>query len=112
MALARGRVPAAPGRGLADWLLLPAWGAATLLAGHGALFVLWGFTAEPSDTVPADTLSWYSRFWGPWFVLGGLLFLAAALVHLRRRGTRTAVLASVLGAVGGLAVAAAATLGG
>ena len=111
LALARGRVPALRGRDLTDWLLLPAFGAAAMLAGHGALFIVWGLTSKPSEQVPADTLAWYGRFWGPWFLLGGLLFLAPAVVHLRRRrGRRAAALASALGAAGGLLVAAAAAV--
>lgn len=112
IALARGRGPTWRGRDTTDWLPLPAWGAATALGGHGLLFIVWGLIAEPSEKMPADTLDWYAAFWGPWFLLGGLLFLAAALVHQRRRSGRpVARRAGLLGAAGGLLLALAAALG-
>jgi hypothetical protein len=112
LALVRGRGPVVRGRDTTDWLPLPAWGAAAALAGHGLVFIAWGLTAAPSAKMPTDTLDWYAAFWGPWFLLGGLLFGAAALVHQRRRaGSRTARLAGLAGAGGGLLVAVAAALG-
>ena len=51
---------------------------------------------------------WYVRFWGPWFLLGGLLFMTAGWAYMRNSSNRRiAVGASVLGGLGGLAAVAA-----
>ncbi len=105
LALALTRPRRAPG-----WLLLlPAWGAGALLAGHGLEFVSFGaLTAAGVFPRSAQTL-WYALMWGPWFLLGGVLFMAAGWAYLRADPARrtSAVLASGLGAFAGAAVAAA-----
>jgi hypothetical protein len=91
------------------WLLLaPAWGAGTLLAGHGALFVSLGALAALHGSPPPSEVRWYALWWGPWFVLGGGAVHGGGLVLLRRApDRRMGVAASALGALGGLAVAGA-----
>lgn len=98
------RLPRVGGASVPAWLpLVPAWGAGTLLAGHGGLFVGFGL-----DSTAGTDAYWYVRFWGPWFSLGGILFMAAAWFYLRGSADRPiAVVASVVGGLGGLAVAAA-----
>jgi len=93
------------------------WGAAVLLVWHGLLFVIGGVLVE-SGVVAVDpalrTISrWYLYLWGPWFVLGGLAFGAAAWVYVRtsadRRGGRVA---GWVGGLGALGVSVIALLGG
>jgi hypothetical protein len=89
-------------------LLIPAWGAGALLAGHGALFVGVGLLAAAGVIEPTAEVRWYALFWGPWFLLGGLLFMAAGRSYLRRSpDRRLGAAASALGALGGLLAAAA-----
>jgi hypothetical protein len=97
------------GRAIPGWLLLlPTWGAGTLLAGHGGLFVGFGALAATGAYALTPEVRWYSLFWGPWFVLGGVLFMAAGLAYLRGSpDRRVGTVASALGALGGLAVTAA-----
>jgi hypothetical protein len=58
-------------------LLVLAWGAGTLLAWHGGLFVgagslmLGGFISDPGSSGLWAVIRWYTFLWGPWFVLGG-----------------------------------------
>lgn len=102
------RLPFAGGKKVPGWALLTAaWGAGALLAGHGGLFVGFGvLDASGSAQTPGGL--WYLFFWGPWFMIGGVLFMAAGWSFMRRSpNRRTAVTASVLGAVGGLAAAGA-----
>jgi hypothetical protein len=91
------------------WLLLtPAWGAGTLLAGHGGIFVSFGVLAASGVIEPTSEVLWYSLFWGPWFMTGGILFMLAGRAYLRRLSDRRAgMTASVLGALGGLGAAGA-----
>lgn len=103
------RLPFVGGKKVPSWvLLIPAWGAGTLLAGHGALFVSFGVLAASDVLEPTSEVRWYALFWGPWFMLGGILFIAAGRSYLRRSSERrTGVIASVLGALGGLVAAGA-----
>ena len=95
-----------------DWMLLVlAWGAGTLLAWHGGLFVgagslmLGGFISDPGSSGLWAVIRWYTFLWGPWFVLGGILFAAASWSYLRGLPDRRVGLAfSVLGVLGGLGV--------
>jgi Protein of unknown function (DUF3995) len=89
-------------------LVFCGWGAAVLLVWHGLLFVIGGVLVE-SGVVTVDptlrTISrWYLYLWGPWFVLGGLAFGAAAWAYVRtsadRRGGRIAGLVGGCGALG------------
>jgi hypothetical protein len=77
------------------------WGAAVLLVWHG-LLVESGLVAI--DPALRTVSRWYLYLWGPWFVLGGLAFAAAAWVYVRtsadRRGGRVAGLVGGLGALG------------
>lgn len=103
-------LPAIGGRPVPHWLLLtPAWGAGAVLAGHGGLFIAFGVIAAGNPEGLTSEVLWYSLFWGPWFLLGGILFMAAGAAYLRtltecRRG---GVAASVLGALGGMGVTGA-----
>lgn len=103
------RLPLLGGKRVPGRLLLaPAWGAGTLLAGHGGLFVGLGVLRASGPGARTSALLWYSLFWGPWFMLGGILFMAAGWSYLRRSPDRRALVpASVLGALGGLAAAGA-----
>lgn len=103
------RLPFVGGKKVPGWMLLtPAWGAGTLLAGHGGLFVGFGVLGASRANTRTSASLWYLVFWGPWFMVGGILFMAAGWSYLRRSpDRRTAVTASVLGALGGFAVAGA-----
>lgn len=51
---------------------------------------------------------WYTFLWGPWFVLGGVLFAAAGWSYLRGLADRrTGLFFSALGVLGGLGVSVA-----
>lgn len=107
-------VPVVRGWTVPIWLpVLPAFGAGGLLVGHGALFSSFGLRALLGSLEPTSEVLWYSLFWGPWFMTGGILFALAAAGYLRRaseRGTlrrRLGVLAAVAGVTGGLIAAAA-----
>ena len=72
------------GRTIPHWILLAgAWGGGALLVLHGADFVaqgalaLGGFVDVPAS-VPLAAVRWSTLLWGPWFLLGGLLFCIAA----------------------------------
>lgn len=106
------RLPLVGGRRFPGWLLLTlAWGAGTLLAGHGGSFTVLGLIAVAGGGASQE-LFWYTFLWGPWFLLGGVLFMAAAWSYLRRSADgRTAKAGSLLGATGGLALAAMPLLG-
>jgi hypothetical protein len=95
-------------------LLVLAWGAGVLLAWHGGLFVIGGGLAlggvvpAPEDPVLSTVLRWYAFAWGPWFLLGGALFAAAALSYLRGSpDLRAGVAFSALGALGALGLSVA-----
>ena len=72
------------GRRIPRWVLLAgAWAGGALLVLHGADFVaqgalaLGGFVDVPASVPPA-AIRWSTFLWGPWFLLGGLLFCIAA----------------------------------
>ncbi|QBI18490.1 DUF3995 domain-containing protein [Egibacter rhizosphaerae] len=84
------------------FLLLPSCGAGALLAAHGGQYLSFLVTVDPLE----GEAWWYGVVWGPWFALGGILFLLASWSYLRRRGGGTlAVVASFLGVAGGLLAA-------
>jgi Protein of unknown function (DUF3995) len=93
------------------------WGAAVLLVWHGLLFVIGGVLVE-TGVVAIDpalrTISrWYLYLWGPWFVLGGLAFGAAAWVYVRTSADRRGVqVAGFVGGLGALGLSVIALLGG
>jgi hypothetical protein len=95
------------------------WGAAVLLIWHGALFVIQGVLVETGvvaiDPELRSISRWYLYLWGPWFVLGGLAFSAAAWAYMRtsadRRGGRVAGLVGALGALGLSVIALLAGIG-
>jgi hypothetical protein len=108
------RVPVVRGRTVPIWLpVLPAFGAGALLIGHGALFSSFGLRAASGAFDVTSEVLWYSLFWGPWFMTGGVLFTLAAYGYLTRSsepGTprrRIGVLAAAAGVAGGLLAAAA-----
>jgi Protein of unknown function (DUF3995) len=95
------------GRKVPRWiLLLLAWGAGTLLFGHGGLIFAVGVLALSgaiSLSIPAPLLHWYTFLWGPWWLLGGLLFLLAAWSYVRRSPQgRADLVFSALGVFGAL----------
>jgi hypothetical protein len=101
-----------------DWVLVCCgWGAAVLLTWHGALFIGQGVLVETGVVTVEPAVRgisrWYLYLWGPWFVLGGLCFGAAAMAHGRassdRRGVR---IAALVGFVGGLGLSASALVAG
>jgi hypothetical protein len=108
------------GRIFPGWMLLIlAWGAGTLLAWHGALFVgtgslmLGGFISGPANPGLWAVVRWYTFLWGPWFVFGGVLFMAAGWSFLRGLpDQRTGWAPSMLGVLGGLGVSVAMLLFG
>ncbi|MER5419336.1 DUF3995 domain-containing protein [Streptosporangium roseum] len=92
------------GTGVSRLLQLAAWGAGGLLLWHGGLFIVQGLLMQADSAGIAPDLlpviRWYTYLWGPWFMAGGLLFVTAALVHLRGLADRRG--AVIAGAVGGL----------
>ncbi len=97
------------GRKIPLWiLLLLAWGAGTLFAVHGGLFFVVGVLALSgalSVSTPGPVLYSYTFLWGPWFLLGGILFLVTAWIAVRRSPTRRVNLVfSLLGVFGALAL--------
>lgn len=74
-------------------LLIVAWGASALLILHGVDFVMQGAftkTGVISLSAPAvwTTAHWQTFVWGPWFVLGGIVFCVASWDYQRRSRTR------------------------
>jgi hypothetical protein len=72
-------------------LLTGAWGAGLLLLFHGGDFVVQGVLAlgglvDVPPSAPWAAIRWYTFLWGPWFVVGGLLFCAAAWKAPKRPG--------------------------
>jgi uncharacterized protein DUF3995 len=93
------------------------WGAAVLLAWHGVLFVVQGILVQTGTVVIDPTLRevsrWYLYLWGPWFVLGGVAFGAAARAQVRASNDRRAKrIAAWVGAAGGLVLSVAASIAG
>src|SRR5215469_4698953 len=87
-------------------LLILAWGAGTLLFVHGGLYFVVGVLALSgaiSVRTPETVLHWYTFLWGPWWLLGGILFLIAAWIYVRRSPHwRASLMFSVLGVLGAL----------
>lgn len=95
------------GRMVPRWILLIlAWGAGTLLFVHGGLFFVVGVLALSgaiSVGTSATVLHWYTFLWGPYWLLGGILFLIAAWSYIGRSPHRRLDLAfSALGVFGAL----------
>lgn len=95
------------GRIIPRWvLLILAWGAGTLLFLHGGLFFAVGVLALSGVIrvgTPATVLHWYTFLWGPWWLIGGLLFLGAAWSYFRGSPyRRVSLVFSVLGVLGAL----------
>ena len=95
------------GRRVPRWiLLLLAWGAGTLLFVHGGLFFVVGILAMSGTihvSTPETLLHWYTFLWGPWWLVGGILFLGAAWIYFRRSPEwRVNLVFSALGVVGAL----------
>lgn len=88
-------------------LALAGSGAGTTLAAHGALFVGFGLAAVLGGGPVSTEVRWYALLWGPWFLLGGLLFLLAVRSYAVTRRDGLTRLARILGTFGGLATAAA-----
>ena len=72
------------GQSIPRWMLLAgAWGGGALLFLHGGDFVvqgalaLGGFVEVPAPAT-LTAIRWQTFIWGPWFLLGGLLFCIAA----------------------------------
>jgi hypothetical protein len=77
-------------------LLTAAWGAGALMALYAgtASLVQHGLMAAGTLSIPAGlgatALRWHLVLWDPWWLLGGLLFVAAAWSYQRRsRGHRS-----------------------
>jgi hypothetical protein len=93
------------------------WGAAVLLVWHGVLFIIQGILVETGtltiDPMVRGVIRWYLYLWGPWFVLGGLTFAAAAWMRTRvsldQRGERVA---GLIGAAGGIGLSVTAFVAG
>ncbi|WP_408960677.1 DUF3995 domain-containing protein [Natrinema sp. 74] len=72
------------GQQIPRWLLLiAAWGVGAVLVIHGGDFVIQGALTETgliSFSSPAAWTSnhWQTFVWGPWWLLGGILFCTAA----------------------------------
>ncbi len=97
------------GKKIPRWLLLIlAWGAGTLLFVHGGLFFIVGVLALSgaiSVSTPIMVLHWYTFLWGPWWLLGGILFLVPTWSYFRRSPShqqRTSLVFSVVGVIGAL----------
>ncbi|HEX6478878.1 MAG TPA: DUF3995 domain-containing protein [Ktedonobacteraceae bacterium] len=95
------------GRMVPRWaLLILAWGAGTLLFVHGGLFFGVGVLALSGAirvSTPETLLHWYTFLWGPWWLIGGILFLIAAWSYLRRSPHgRVSLVFSALGVFGAL----------
>ncbi|WP_222914655.1 DUF3995 domain-containing protein [Natrinema sp. SYSU A 869] len=78
------------GEKLPRWLLLiPGFGGAILLVVHGSDFLIrgllwWSGLLDVPETVDSVVITGYTFLWGPWWVLGGLLFGVAAWDYRRR----------------------------
>jgi hypothetical protein len=95
------------GRMVSRWILLIlSWGTGTLLFVHGGLFFAVGVLALSGAIgvrTPATVLHWYTFLWGPWWLVGGFLFLVAAWIYFRRSPHwRVSLVFSALGVCGAL----------
>lgn len=92
-------------------------GATVLLVWHGCLFVAHGVLVEAGARAVALDLAgltrWYLYLWGPWFIVGGLAFAAAATNYIRRHDDRREVrLYGYVGALGALFLSLASVVTG
>ncbi|MFI9810105.1 DUF3995 domain-containing protein [Streptomyces sp. NPDC052301] len=92
-------------------------GATVLLVWHGALFVVHGVLVEAGAVAVESGLvgltRWYLYLWGPWFIVGGLAFAAAAARYVHRlQVERTVRLYGAAGALGALLLSLVATATG
>ncbi len=87
-------------------LALTGSGAGTVLAAHGALFIGFGLAAVLRGQPVSIELRWYALLWGPWFLLGGILFLLAVRAYAEG-GDLLTRLGRMAGILGGLTAAAA-----
>ena len=95
------------GRMVPRWaLLILGWGTGTLLFVHGGLYFAVGVLALSgaiSVSTPETLLHWYTFLWGPWWLIGGILFLIAAWIYFRRSPHwRVSLAFSALGVFGAL----------
>lgn len=97
------------GNKIPGWLLLIlVWGIGTLLFVHGILYLAVGalaLTGHFSVGTPVNVLRWYTFLWGPWWLIGGVLFLVVAWMVFRRSSeSHTRLLSSAIGVFGALAL--------
>ncbi len=95
------------GKRIPQWvLLILVWGAGTLLFVHGGLFFVVGVLALSgaiSVSTPVTVLHWYTFLWGPWWLIGGTLFLVVAWVSVRMSPNRRVnLMCSALGVCGAI----------
>jgi hypothetical protein len=74
-------------------LLVAAWGAAAIFCLYAAVnFVDHGLMESGARSIPdalgADALRWHLLLWDPWWLLGGILFAAAAWQFGRGTGSK------------------------
>ena len=75
--------------------------------------MLGGFVPGPAGSGLWAVVRWYTFLWGPWFVLGGVLFMAAGWAHLRGLADRrTGWIFGMLGILSGLGLSVAMLLPG
>ncbi|MEU9796238.1 DUF3995 domain-containing protein [Streptomyces sparsogenes] len=98
-------------------MVLCGGGAATLLTWHGGLFVVHGVLVEAGavhvEPDLAGLTGWYLCLWGPWFIVGGLIFAGATALYVRQRDDRGKMrLYGAVGALGALFLSLASTATG
>jgi hypothetical protein len=82
------------GQRIPRWLLLiAAWGTGALLIFHGGDFVIQGALTENgiisvSEPAAWTATHWQTFVWGPWFLLGGILFCMTAWGYQHRSHSR------------------------
>lgn len=99
------------GEKIPAWLLLTlVWGIGTLFFVHGLLYLGVGalaLTGRISVSTPTSVLRWYTFLWGPWWLVGGILFLAVAwMVFQRSSNSAARLLFSAIGIGGALVLLA------
>ncbi|MEV0532003.1 DUF3995 domain-containing protein [Kitasatospora sp. NPDC050463] len=102
---------------ISRFLVFCGGGATVLLVWHGGLFVLHGLLVEAGAIAVEPDLAgltrWYLYLWGPWFIVGGLLFAAATTRYARRHDDRRGLrLLGGIGALGALLLSLASTVAG
>lgn len=84
------------GRRVPRWVLLAgAWVGGALLVFHGGDFIIQGTLAlggivDVPESAPWAAIRWYTFLWGPWFLVGGMLFCLAAWHYQRESHSRRA----------------------